>query len=301
MDLRHLQHFLAVVRAESVSRAATETGISQSGLTKSIRTLEASLGAELLDRMPRGVRPNMLGRALARRAATILAHLGEAEAEIEALREGAAGTLSVGAGPSWMRRGLPEAVAKLVAQSPRIEISVLGGFDANLLRLLKRGELDLVIAACELATGDDALEVLPLTHDRQAVIARRDHALAGRAGLKIADLKDAAWALPSREMAQRQRFNRLFGEAGFLAPDPTVESDSIAFVFEIVRRTDLLSFTTSTIFQGGARDDIISLEVAGLDWERHAGVICRAGEERSPLAERLWQLLAEVARDMHVN
>jgi len=301
MDLRHLQHFMAVVRAESVSRAAEETGISQSGLTKSIRSLENSLGAELLERLPRGVRPNVLGQALARRAAAILAHLGEARSEIEALRDGAAGSLSVGAGPSWMRRGLPDAVARLLAEAPAIEIGVVGGFDANLLRLLKRGELDLVIAACELANGDDELEVLPLTHDRQAVIARRDHPLSRQPALTIGDLKHAAWALLSREMAQRRRFNALFTEGGFQPPEPTIESDSIAFVLEIVRRSDLLSFTTSTIFQGGARDDVVSLEVAGLSWERHAGVICRAGEARSPLAERLWQLLAEVARDLDVN
>lgn len=301
MDLRQLQHFMAVVRAESVSRAAAETGISQSGLTKSIRTLEASLGADLLERLPRGVRPNLLGRALARRAPAILAHLVEARSEIEALRDGAAGTLAVGAGPSWMRRGLPEAVARLLAEAPGIEINVLGGFDANLLRLLKRGELDLVIAACELANGDDALEVLPLTHDRQAVIARRGHPLSREPRLALRHLKGAAWALPSREMAQRRRFNALFSEGGLQPPEPTIESDSIAFVFEIVRRSDLLSFTTSTIFQGGARDDIVTLEVEGLSWERHAGVICRAGEARSPLADRLWQLLAEVARDLDVN
>lgn len=301
MNIRHLDHFLAVLNCGSLSRAAEETGISQSGLTKSIRALEELVGMPLLERQSRGSRPNLQGQALAQRARLIVAQWREARQELKALREGAAGRLSIGAGPSWMRRGLPEAMAQLLQASPGAEITVTGGFDAHLIEALKQGEFDLIIAACGEARHDTTLEVLPLTRDRQSVIARQGHPLAERGALTIADLANAGWALPSKKMAQRQRFSAIFAYNGLREPTPTIESDSIAFIFELVKRTDLLSFATSSIFEPSAKDAIVSLKVAGLSWERHAGIIQRAGETRSVLAEMLTRHLLDLAAEMRVN
>lgn len=301
MNIRHLDHFLAVLNCGSLSRAAEKTGISQSGLTKSIRALEDLVAMPLLERQSRGMRPNPQGEALAHRARLIVAQWREARRELEALRDGAAGRLTIGAGPSWMRRGLPEAIAQLLQASPGAEVKVTGGFDAQLIEALKQGEYDLIIAACEEARHDRALEVVPLTRDRQSVIARRGHPLAARSDLAIADLADAGWALPSRRMAQRQRFNAIFAYNGLHEPAPAIESDSIAFIFEVVKKTDLLSFATSSIFKPSAKDEIVSLEVAGIGWERHAGIIMRADEARSMLAEMLTRRLFDVAAEMRVN
>ena len=50
MELKWLEDFVALVQAQSFSRAAEARNITQSGLSRRIRSLEQWVGAELVDR-----------------------------------------------------------------------------------------------------------------------------------------------------------------------------------------------------------------------------------------------------------
>ena len=60
MDLRQLRHFVTVARFASFSKAADNLRLTQAALSKSIRTLEHSLGVRLLDRSPSGFLDGLL-------------------------------------------------------------------------------------------------------------------------------------------------------------------------------------------------------------------------------------------------
>jgi len=179
MNIRQLEHFLTIAECRSMTLAAAQLGISQPTLTKTVRALELELGVKLLDRMPRGVELTPYGRSLLRHAEAIRVQFGEAKSEIAWLRQGAYGTVLIGAGPAWLRRHLPNAVAAAVTKNPSIRIRIEGGFDDALLRSLRQGELDMVIA--ELPEPDAArdLRLQPLTSDRLCVCCRKGHPLAG--------------------------------------------------------------------------------------------------------------------------
>src|SRR5581483_8395327 len=71
MELRHLEHFVAVAEERHFSRAAQGLHIVQSGLSASIRALEQEIGAPLFLRTTRRVTLTADGRAFlpeARRA-----------------------------------------------------------------------------------------------------------------------------------------------------------------------------------------------------------------------------------------
>ena len=68
MDYRRIQHFLAAVRHGNLTEAAATLEISQPALSKSIKALEKSIGARLLERGRFGVRPTPYGEALVARA-----------------------------------------------------------------------------------------------------------------------------------------------------------------------------------------------------------------------------------------
>ncbi len=55
MDLRQLEYFLLIARRGSITAAASDLGIAQPTLTKSIRLLEQELSVKLFERHPRGV------------------------------------------------------------------------------------------------------------------------------------------------------------------------------------------------------------------------------------------------------
>ncbi|WP_410603849.1 LysR substrate-binding domain-containing protein, partial [Bacillus sp. SIMBA_008] len=72
--------------------------------------------------------------------------MSEARADLQALRTGDRGTVTIGAGPAWLRRHLPHAVARSIANRPDLKILIVGGFDEALFRKLRRGEVDFVVA-----------------------------------------------------------------------------------------------------------------------------------------------------------
>src|SRR5439155_1740453 len=80
----------------------------------------------------RGVELTDYGQTLLRHAEAVHVQVGDASSEIAALRSGTFGAVSVGAGPAWLRRHLPLAVAQTVARHPGIRIKVGGGFDEQL-------------------------------------------------------------------------------------------------------------------------------------------------------------------------
>jgi DNA-binding transcriptional LysR family regulator len=55
MELRHLQHFIALAQEGSFTRAARKVNIVQSALSNSIKELKGELGSRLVERTTRKV------------------------------------------------------------------------------------------------------------------------------------------------------------------------------------------------------------------------------------------------------
>src|SRR3546814_442702 len=68
MEMQHLHHFIVTARLGSVGKAAAELNLSQSGVSRSIRTLEDLLGLPLFKREARGVTLTEFGQQLLPRA-----------------------------------------------------------------------------------------------------------------------------------------------------------------------------------------------------------------------------------------
>lgn len=73
MDLRQLEHFVAVADERNFTRAAKRVHIVQSALSTSIRALEIELGAQLFARSTRHVTLTAVGGAFYERAMAVLA------------------------------------------------------------------------------------------------------------------------------------------------------------------------------------------------------------------------------------
>ncbi|MGV7216640.1 LysR family transcriptional regulator [Bradyrhizobium sp. UFLA05-112] len=144
MDLRQLEYFLRVAQRKNISLAAAELNIAQPTLTKSIKLLEEQLGVKLFERLPRGVVLTSFGTTLLRHAEAVHVQMKDAGHEIAAQRSGAVGTVAIGAGPTWLRRYLPAALARTISSHPSIRVRVEAGFDESLFRALRQGEFDFV-------------------------------------------------------------------------------------------------------------------------------------------------------------
>lgn len=287
MELRALTHFLTVMETGSFSAAAQALRLTQPALSKSIRGIENEYGVKLFDRGARGVQPTVFGRRLAYHAALIRAEYENANAEMVALAGGHQGTVRIGAGSTWMRSFLPEAVAGVLRRLPNVEILILGGLNDTLFASLRRGDFDMVVAPrLSDESGVKEFSHTPLMTMTLRVISRADHPLQKKPDISPRDLLDHPWILPGADIQLRQALEALFRRHGLPAPRPAIISVSTAFSMSVLRRDDFLSFQVVQGDEDTGTDSVTALTLPDFVWRRPVGVSYRAGASIS-LAVRL--------------
>jgi LysR family transcriptional regulator, hydrogen peroxide-inducible genes activator len=142
MELHQLRYFVAAAEAGTISRAAQRCSIAQPSLSQQLKKLEESLGAQLLDRLGRGIALTEAGRALLPRARRILAEVRDAEANLEReVREGIGG-VSIGAIPTMAPYLLPPAIQRLRGELPACEVTIREARTEELIELLVENQID---------------------------------------------------------------------------------------------------------------------------------------------------------------
>jgi DNA-binding transcriptional LysR family regulator len=193
IELRHLLALEAVAREGSFGKAAVSLGYTQSAVSQQIAMLERIVGQRLLER-PGGPRPVSLteaGRLLLTHAEAIAARLAAAQADLNALGGGEAGTLRVGVFQSVGQRVLPEVMRRFRESWPKVDVTLSeSAADTELLGLVERGDLDLTFA--DLPLVDGPFEAVELLRDPYVLVVPRVSELAKRRAApplrEIADL-----------------------------------------------------------------------------------------------------------------
>jgi DNA-binding transcriptional LysR family regulator len=140
MDTRFIESFIAVVDHGSVAAAARRLRLTPTAVALRIRSLEEEIGAVLLVRSGRTMRPTQAGAAIIEKAR------GFAQ-DIRELRTLAAGELPVGelrigAISTALLSVLPDVLSSLVRLYPKIEIYIVPGTSVDLYGRVVDGDLD---------------------------------------------------------------------------------------------------------------------------------------------------------------
>lgn len=146
--LDRMRLFARVVERGSFSAAASDLGLGRSTATEAIKQLEADLGARLLERTTRHVRPTLDGGVYYERCLAILADVDEAD---NALRDGQPrGLLRIDAHPLLTRTFLLPELPAFLARHPGLDLHI--GQGDRLVDLVREG-YDCVIRAGGLANS----------------------------------------------------------------------------------------------------------------------------------------------------
>nr|WSW65451.1 LysR family transcriptional regulator [Streptomyces sp. NBC_00995] len=183
MELRQLEHFVAVAQERHFTRAAERVAVSQSGLSASVRALEQELRTPLFSRTTRSVRLTEAGRALLVEAERTLAGARAAKDAVDAVRGLLRGTLSVGVEQCVAGLNLPRLLAAFHREHPHMEIRLRQEGTTNLVEGVAGGRLDIAFAAT-VSPVEWRGELVPLARERMVLLCAPAHRLAsaGRAG-----------------------------------------------------------------------------------------------------------------------
>ncbi|MFW5419939.1 LysR family transcriptional regulator [Nocardiopsis sp. CNT-189] len=296
MDLRQLEHFVAVVERGGLSRAAEHLFMSQPALSQSIRALERELDVALFHRTGRRLAPTTPGELLlphAKRVLDDVVALRDAMGRVRTLEEGAISVLCV---PEMSAEAVAAWTSRFVARHPRIRLDIADvSSQAEMVDAVVGGRVDLGFALRPAERPDVAF--VPLGVQRLLLVRPGAGRTAGEPGegrgrevLPLSDIGD----LP---LVTRHRGDH---EA---EPDPVLAAlrehgADIAIGATVPSRTAQLNFVLGAGFQAflplrlalAAHDAGAELIETSPTLEAEFGIVHRAGPP-APASERL---IAEV-------
>jgi DNA-binding transcriptional LysR family regulator len=189
VELRQLEHFLAVVEEGSVTGAAARLYMGQSSLSASLLGLERELGTKLFTRGRRGAELTDAGRALlepARAAIRDTARARDAVAEVKGLVRG---SVRVGTVPVPRSVDVVATIGQFMAQHPGVQVYVLHDGASDLVGLVAEGQVDLAITPLTHRTSP-ALIFEPVVSTPLALACPPGHGLGGAQDVEVQDLLD---------------------------------------------------------------------------------------------------------------
>lgn len=143
-----IRSLVLAVEAGSLSDAGRRLGLTPSAVSKQLSRLETALGARLLERTTRRVRPTAAGSALVQRTRPLFEAFDDAAAAVRDLQVEVRGRLRLSASRAFGRLRLVPLVAKLAAAHPQLEVDVV--LDARRLDFID-DDIDLAVREGPLA------------------------------------------------------------------------------------------------------------------------------------------------------
>jgi DNA-binding transcriptional LysR family regulator len=188
LDVTRLRVIDAVARHGSVTSAAKELHYSQPSVTHHLARLEAETGAQLLQRVGRGIRLTPAGQLLADRAAEIIGRIDAAGAELSAHVGLTAGRVRLAGFSSAIGSLVPAAVAALAGRHPGLQISLTDMHPPDAIELLRTGNIEVAIIF-----RYDETEPEPAGVRLHHLLDDPVYLLSARRGPALATLHDATW------------------------------------------------------------------------------------------------------------
>lgn len=188
MDLHRLRIFTAVARAGNFTRAAEQLLMAQPTVSQQIALLEASVGAELIDRQRRRQQLTAAGQVLLPYAERLLALASEAEQETRAAAGKSDRTLRLGVGHTLATYLLPNLLQRYRQQYPQNPLQISVGNTAELLNQVAANRVEIALVGTP--AEHEEVEVEVFMHDQLVVIVAPDDRWALRSAIDILELRE---------------------------------------------------------------------------------------------------------------
>jgi DNA-binding transcriptional LysR family regulator len=294
LDVRRMRVLREVAVRGSFSAAAEALSFTQSAVSQQIAALEREAGTTLVQRSARGVKLTEAGEAVVRHTEAIMARLAEAEAELEAIAGLRGGRLRMAAFESAGSSLMPLAIAAFREKHPAVELSMSLSEPEDCVPLLRSGELDVAIVfESAVKHAEDGIHRVHLLEDPMYLVLPRDHPLANRRRVRLADLAGEAWIGGQPDCECNRLISRACAVAGY-EPRIAFETDDYTamqgFVAAGVGVSLIAELGLTTV-----RDDIVIRDLGRETPVRQIYAATLADGYRSPATQAMLEILGDVA------
>lgn len=234
LSLSELETFLTLAKELHFGRTAQRLLRSQAAVTRQIKSLERWLGVELFRRSSRTVELTQAGRIFETGAAAATAMLDRARGDAQRAAAGQLGVVRLGCcrGPSeWLA---PDVLGAFRKALPDVSVLFYEMTDADQIAALIDDALDIALTRTPFErTG---LACVDVSTEPMAVVVPDDHWAAGRASLRLVDLRDERFILWRRSYSEYV-FDRMIAVCSRddFTIEPAIEVDNPHTALGLVR------------------------------------------------------------------
>jgi DNA-binding transcriptional LysR family regulator len=239
MKLHHLRDFVAIAQTRSLRAAARSLGLAQPALTRSLRELEAELGAALVERHARGVHLTEVGEIYLVRAQAAMAELRRGRDEVAQRQGELTGTVALGVSSAACMALMPQVYDAFRRRFPGVRLQIVEGFFRTLGQRLDDGSLDFLVGPRPDRPAGKQFHIELLFENERFVVGRHNHPL--RHARRLADLVGAEWLLTGVRDQVGNEFEEVFTDNGLTPPVALTQSDSMIGVASLLSTTDMLA------------------------------------------------------------
>ncbi len=285
LDVTRLRVIDAVARHGSITAAARELHYSQPSVTHHLSRLQTETGAQLLQRVGRGVRLTPAGRLLADRAAEILGRIEAADAELSAHVGLTAGRVRLAGFSSAIASLVPRAVAGLAERHPGLQISLTDAHPPDALELLRTGKIEVAIIF-----RYDETEAEPAGVRLHHLLDDPVYLLSTRRRRKLGALRDTTWIAGCDRC--RSHLLTLCADEGF-EPRIGYVSDDMVVMQELVAAGLGVATLPGLALRAHRAEGIVASRLPGS--QRHVYAATYGAPPDPPAVAALLSALAEAA------
>jgi LysR family transcriptional regulator for metE and metH len=192
--LHHFRLIDTISKEGTLTKAAATLHLTQSALSHQLKELERELGIDVFNRNGKKLHLSEQGYRFLRSAEKILAELKGLEEDINNYKHGKTGKLSISMQCYTAYHWLPGIIKYYKSRWPDINIQILSDATRRPLEYLMNGDLDIGIIRTQMVNTKIRYE--PIFEDRLCAIICKDHPLANKDIIDIADFQDQELILP---------------------------------------------------------------------------------------------------------
>jgi DNA-binding transcriptional LysR family regulator len=211
MEIRHLQHFIALAEEGKFTTAARRMNIVQSGLSVSIKELEQELGSQLVTRTTRKVSLTAAGELFLEHARGCLMLLNDGVQAVRSQDGVVRGRLHLGILQSLIPYvQLAALLQRFHSLYPEVEFAVRALSTEAVPALVRSGYVDLSFQAITGKEQWPGVQVIPYAQDSLVAICSSKHALAKSSSVRLETLSHESFVDLTPERALRKLVDQIF-------------------------------------------------------------------------------------------
>jgi DNA-binding transcriptional LysR family regulator len=227
---RWLRLFLVIARHGSVSRAAEELDLTQSGLSRQLASLEAYLGHPLFERHGRGMELTDAGKKLAHATRSAYELIDNALIQVRRQEGVTEGTLRVATIHTLGSYFMSPIFAQYMARMPRVNLSMIGRSSPGVVDLVASGKADIGFVY-DVAVATDAVDIVPLFDETMSLIVHEASPMAGEMSIDL-----TARSIPLVVFPPAYALRKML-ETGDLSYEVAAEVETVDNMLQLVSMT----------------------------------------------------------------